>query len=270
MISAQQELLAAQFRFLKGLKSMKESKLRKKHKETFATSKYNVKVPKWMHRSIIERRLFYYYALRNYHYPREHQIAQEFRRKARFILSPDYILGIDRVEDARQRLKQASYFTATNIKAMPIAEVDRYLTGLSLFLECSEDMRRKVLWEWFNKPVGELVDHFGTRSRMRKVRRGNLNNGFKLLDLILENPRMGYDDFMETFGAQMPTATRNSFNNTRCLLRKAGYDIATLPKGPHRPAVVVGPYGHQQRARMLNDTTLQGVTDGEEQESEPF
>lgn len=272
MLKEAERLLAEQMRFLRRIKTMKESKLRRLHDSTFIGTKYAFKVPRWMHRSVLERRLFYFFCVKHYHYEREHPIAVEFRKKARFMLSKDYITGLDPAEQAKQALKEEQNFTVTNIKAMPIVEVDRYLASLSLYVEGPERSRRRVLWEWFNKPSSQLIGHLNhDEEKVTPRKKGALNNKYRIRDLILQNPRICYADFMDAFGAQMPTVTRESFNNARCILRKAGYDIPRLPNGPSRPAVVSGPYGHKKRARMLNDTTLLGVEHGEGQESaDPF
>lgn len=270
MIQSSKELLAQQFRFLHKIKRMKESKLRKLHDSTFIGTKYSVKVPKWMHRVVVERRLFYYYCLRHYHYPQDHPIAVEFRKQARIVLSLDYLQGVNNVEQAKQRVREMDFFTTTNIRAMPIVDVDRHLAGLSLYVEGPEKVRRKVLWEWFNVPATDLIRHLDSQGKEVAPRRtGPLNNKYKLRDLILKNPRIGWRDFLDAFGKQMPTVTLKSFHNCRWLLRKAGYDIPKLPMGPSRPTVVSGPGGILRRAKMLNDTTLLGVEEENGQE-EPF
>lgn len=264
-----EELLAKQMRFLYHVKNLKLKKLRRLHRKVFPKDHpYWVPLPKWLHRSSIERRLFYYFCLRNYHYPKDHPIYKQFKLNAKHVLSPKYFRGLDPTQQAKQRLSEHGMFTATRIKAMPIAEVDRYLASVSLFVEADETTRRKVLWEWFNKPSNELVQHFNkTGKRVRK--RGNLNNNYRLTELILENPTLQYDDFVEAFGEQMPTVSRASYNNTRCMLRKAGHDLPMFKRGPYRPAVVTGPYGKKvANFKPLNDTSLLGVTkDGKE---EPF
>lgn len=248
--------LRLQFKFLRKLKRMKELKLRRLHKETFKGTRFYVAIPKWMHRNVIERRLFIYFAVKHYHYNKEHPIAKEFRRQAKHILSKEYVHGIDPMQQAKIALKEQQNFTETNIRAMPITEVDRYLTSLGLFVSGNETLRRRVLWEWFNRPAKELVTHFNDKGQKVKARRtSSVNNKYRLRDLILENPTLGFHDFIDAFGQEMPTVTRASFNNARCILRKAGYDIPTLQSGPSNPAVVTGLYGHIQKARVLNDTT---------------
>lgn len=268
-MSQSEERLAKQFAFLRKLKRLRPLKLKRLHRKTFSNTKYSVRIPKWMHRSILERRLFYYFCLKNYHYPKNHPIAVEFAERAKHVLSQDYVRSIDKEEDAKQQVKDASYFSAEAIRCMSINEVDRYLASLSLYVEASEDARRKVLWEWFHLPATQLPAHYNPKGELVKPRRnrqGKLNNKYSLRDLILKHPTLGYRDFIEAFGQDMPTVSMASFHNTRSLLRRAGYSILALKKGPSRPAVVVGPYGQLTKARMLNDTTTLGAkADGEEE-----
>lgn len=256
-MEADQQAIAQQFDFLRKVKNLKEGKLRKMHDRIFDGTKYKVHIPRWMHRSILERRLFYYFCMTHYHYNDEHPVTREYMKRARFVLSTEYVGGIDKTTQAKEALKEHLNFTASHIKLMPIIEVDRYLASLSLYIEAPEEIRRRCLWEWFNRPTADLIKHFsssGTKVVARKT--GLLNNKYKLRDLILENPSLSFNEFMEAFGQQMPTVSRFSFNNARCLLRKAGYEIPELKKGVSRPAVVYGPYGHPKKGRSLLNTTI--------------
>jgi len=235
-----------QISYLRKLKSMKLSKLAKLHKETFENSKFKVDIPKWMHRSILEKRLFYYYCVEHYHYPWDSEPARAFRKQAKYFLSKEYVQDVDPQKIAKQRLKELRNFTVSNIKAMPIVEVDRHLAALALYIEAPEKVRRKVLWEWFNQPASDLVQHFNDKGKMVSAS-GILNNKFVLRRLILENPSLNYADFVAVFGNDMPTVTRASYNNARCLLKRAGYDIPTTRGN----VVVSGPYGHPTKGKFV-------------------
>ena len=249
--------LIAQFNYLSMLKGLREGKLRKMHREVFRYTKWWIKIPKWIHRSLFERRLFYWFCAKNYHYPKEHPFTREFRRKASHILSREYAKNTDPEEDARQRLRDLANFSKANIKALEIAEVDRYLASLGLFIEADEPVRRKVLWEWFNRPASELVKHQNRKGKfVRAIRRGTANNGFYLRDLILQHPTIDFEEFRDRFGDKMPTVTRNSYNVARCLLRKAGYQIPKLHSGTRNPVLKRGVYGHLTMARSLLDTEI--------------
>ena len=258
--------LAAQFKLLRKLRRMSETELRKLHRRKFKHTPWDIRIPSWMHRSVVERRLFMLYCLYNYHYPKDHPIYKEFKRKALHILSRAYLEGIDPEAQTREVLRDRERFTASHIRNMPINEVDRMLTGLSLFVEGDEKTRRKVLYEWFHGPDSRHVKQTSHNGEKFAVRgKGTINNKYKLRDLILSNPTLPFNDFVRHFGHEMPTVSRASYNNTRSLLRKAGYDIPVIPKGPTDPVVVRGQYGHVTRAKMLNDTALQREEDyGEE------
>lgn len=251
-----------QFSYLRMLKRLKEAKLRGLHDSTFRHSKrFNVVVPKWMHRSVLEKRLFYYYCVEHYHYPWESTPSKEFRKKASYYLSKEFVSTSDPQKIARQRLKEERNFTVTNIKAMPIVEVDRHLAALGLYIEGPERTRRKVLWEWFNEPASDLIQHFNHKGKMVSAS-GILNNKFCLRKLILENPTLDWHSFLRIFGNDMPTVTRASFNNARSKLKKAGYEIPTTKSS----IVVTGPYGHLTKGKFQTVTTNQEDENGEEHE----
>ena len=262
-----EEILAKQFRFLRYLKRLKPRKLRRYHRKIFPkVHPYWIRIPRWIHRTVLERRLFYYFCLKNYHYPQDHYIYRQFKQNAKHVLSQTYIKDLDPTEQAKQVTKEYMSFTPTRIKSMSIVEVDRYLASLSLFVEADEDTRRKVLWEWFNKPGDELTAHFNRRGLMVR-KKGPVNNKYRLRELILENPMLQYDGFVEAFGEQMPTVSRASFNNARSQLKKAGYELPILPRGPYKPVVATGKHGKLSKARQIVDATPTGIDNGKE---EPF
>lgn len=249
-MEADQQAIAQQFEFLRKLKNLKEEKLRKMHDRIFDKTKYKVRIPRWMHRSVVERRLFYYFCMSHYHYDENHPVTKAYMKQAKFVLSPEYLGGIDKTTQAKEALKEHMNFSASKIRAMTMVEVDRYLASLSLYIEAPEEIRRQCLWEWFNRPSSDLVKHFSDSGTQVAARRtGLLNNKYRLRDLILENPSLCYNDFLEQFGEQMPTVSRFSFNNARSLLRKAGYEIPELKRGICRPAVVYGPYRQPKKGR---------------------
>jgi len=246
MVLVDLTVLKKQFAYLRKLRGMRSRTLARLHEKKFKGTKWYVEVPRWFHRSIMERRLFFYYCAKNYHYPDSHPITREFRRKAAHILSKQYIADIKPEEYSRKRLRELSLFTRANIDAMSINEVDRYLASLGLFIHSDEEHRRKVLWEWFNEEPSKLGSHLNLKGdkMVRPVRRGSLNNQYVLKDLIVANPEMDYDAFMDTYGGKMPTVTRKSFNFSRCILRKKGYDLPKFAGGPVPP---------DQRRRVVSD-----------------
>ena len=57
---------------------------------------------------------------------------------------------------------------------------------------------------------------------------GHRLNKHCLQDLILENPEMGWQEFQDRFGLEMPTVTSNSFFYTRGHLKKQGHELVCL------------------------------------------
>lgn len=260
-----EEKLNSQFEYLRFLKTRTEKQLRKHHAKIFAGTRYDFDIPSWMHRTVLEKRLFYYYCAKNYHYKSDTEVAKEFKRKVKALLQVNHALEQTAEKVTIEQLKNSEYFTATNIKAMSIADVDRYLAALNIYVEAPEKQRRKILWEWFHRPTEQLVEHFNAKGIPVPARhKGEHNNKYKLAELILQFPTIRYSEFRKQFGRQMPTVTRASFLNSRCRLRKAGYDIPQTRRGPEDPVVVVGLYGHTQKTKTLKPLPLQETTDGEE------
>lgn len=117
-------------------------------------------------------------------------------------------------------------------------EVERTLVLAGIFVDCPPERKRELLYELYHKPSEDLPT-----SIVRTTRAARGHNQKCLRDLIIENPALAYNDFMQSYGRQMPTVTRASYNSTRNQLRKAGYDIPRLPPGPTHPAVKKGKVG---------------------------
>lgn len=224
--------LAAQMERLQELKRMGDHDLRREYKRVFKGTKYWRHVPGWMHRSELERRLWYAFALKHYHYPPDHDIAIAFRRQAKKYLLRHYD---DPSEEFRRAMGDYLRFSKPAIKEMAIEEVDRYLLVLGLYVHhVSPGKRRKVLWEWFNRPLRDL-SKTKLYQRLRTHRSGRLSNQAVLRDLILAAPDMTFWEFKERYGQMMPTVTRRSYIDARYQLRKAGYELPRLSfVNPHK------------------------------------
>lgn len=248
--------LVKQFAYLRKLKAMSDARLRKHHTAVFKHSKYNTRIPKWVNRVVLERRLLYYFAGHNYHLNRASKEGREFLRQAKEVLSPEYYKEFDISIDSTESLKILSNFSEEKVAKMDIQEVDRCLSLLNMYIDGTETTRRKVLCEWYNSPAKDLIPHRNVKGQVvRPVRKGSANNKFYLRDLILEHPTLDFQEFRERFGVDMPTVTRDSFNNQRSILRKAGYQVPYLVSGVRNPAVKRGTLGNYTRARPLNRLT---------------
>lgn len=240
--SFDKEAFDKQNRYRRYLRKIPKRELREKHDKAFAGTKYAVKFDDNYHRSIFERRLWLWFALRHYHFPKEHKAYQHFSERVDRELRPHHFDRVRKEEEARRHLKELDRFSKAGIKAMSINEVDRYLTGLNIFLpDATRAQRRKCLYEYFNEPSKNLPKRFKDTGREVRVHRhGRINNKYVLFDIILKHPDMTYNDFKDKYGAVMPTVTRESFNNQRAKLRKAGYDLPRLKPGPSRPVISGG------------------------------
>lgn len=223
-LTEQRRLLAEQFKYLRKIKKMKILALRAHHNEVFAGSRYSKKIPKWVHRSHLERRLFYAFCIRHYHYPKGHEIRIKFFKVARAFLRKQ--ITVDSVERAEETLKNQELYSLANVRSMHINEVDRALSLLGIYVDATTDQRRTLLHEWYNEPLENLVKVLDDEGKLVASRRtGRLNNQYKLRRLILRFPTMDWETFRLQFADRMPTVSRSSFNNTRSALRRAGYDI---------------------------------------------
>lgn len=243
-----------QMRVLVRLKKRSLRKLRRMHKEVFAGTEWFVRLPEWMSKDTIVRRLWFYYCYTHYHYPDDHEVTIHFRKRAAEFLDPANLTERHEEEVARNQLRDLERFSKTNILTMDINQIDRYLAGLGragIHVDAPEDVRRRILWEYFNLPQSLIIRTNNAKgNRVRRYRHGRINNKWALKDLILVNQGMGYDAFRATFGEVMPTVTRSSFNTARSLLRKMGYQIERIKPGPAHPVVVEDKDGNQTKGRL--------------------
>jgi len=221
----QTKLLELQFRYLAYLKKLSERELRNLHNELFIGSKYAQKIPKFVHRDKIEQRLWLVFCMRNYHYPKGHPVRVNFFKNAKKVLSTK--LYKDKEEELNEHLKKRERFSKSAINAMTSTEVDRYLTALNIHIEGGDDIKRRCLYEWYNLPQKDLI---ADDPELDKQKKGlnKLHNKYNLRSLILQYPLLDFDTFKLNLGHEMPTVSRASFNNTRSLLRKAGYKVPKL------------------------------------------
>lgn len=226
-----------QMRILRKLKRTKPEALRRLHSQKFAGTPWYIKLPRWMDKQTVIRRLFYLYCLQNYHYDDDTAIYQHFKKKAERFLSPSNLVEVRKEAQSLRQLYDFERFTKRSIKAMPINQVDRYLAALDRYIEADQPTRRKVLWQMFNRPQRQHIEDKMRRGRPRQRTNGRLNNKYVIRDLILTNPEMTYDEFWTTYGPVMPTVSRGSFTHARYLLRKAGYNMEYLKPGPSQPVV---------------------------------
>ena len=219
--------LTAQFNYLRKLKRLPVKKLRQLHQSKFKGTRYWVEIPRWVHRSVLENRLWYLYAIRNYHYPKGHALTTSFRKKAKAMLLVKVVP--DMKEDMTQaQLSNEMLFTEESIDSMSDEDVDRYLISIGLYIDAEALEKKQALYEWHKSEYADLPD-----AAKKTTKRARFNNQHVLRKLVVENPAMTWYEFKDKFGDSMPTVTKNSFLNTRSKLRKAGYAMPALDKHPN-------------------------------------
>lgn len=224
--------LKEQFNYLKKLRQMSIPKLRRLHSKTFDRTKWRLRLPGGIPRDFIEKRLWTIYCVRNYHYPPDHEVTQEFRKLAKQILSDTHVVDLSPEEKLRARAKEFEQFSWESIQEMELNEVDRWLALVGIYVDCKPSYRRQLLYEFYHKPKEDLPPDV-----VRNNRAARTNNRYVLRDLVIKNPRLCYDEFMKEYGDRMPTVSRDSFNSTRSALRRAGYKLPALRPGPKNPAI---------------------------------
>ncbi len=242
--------LREQFKFLRYIGRLKDRDLRALHKEKFKDTPFEMDVPTSSHRDFLTRRLWFFYCLCNYHYERNTKVYKMFRQRALTALKAPYDDGHDRMEEVcKTKAKEIRMFTLEKIKRMDTNLVDRYLATLGIYAQVEPHERKQMLFEYFHKQIRP------SKQRQYEQGAGRLNNKYCLRDLILAGPEMSFNQFGLKWGNDMPTVTESSYNNARCLLRRAGYKLPYLRTGPSDPAVIriINPNGQVRRGRDNDD-----------------
>ncbi len=243
--------LRKQFRFLGYLQRLSHRRLVELHDKTFRGTKWFLQIPRMAHKEFVIKRLWIFYCVTHYHYP-EGKTREAFRKRARAVLSKSYSPASDSIEEmAKTQAMDHRQFSQSNIKVMHINEVDRHLAIAGIYVEIEEWQRKRLLWEYYNRPS----------KTMRQHRHERVNNRYYLTDIVLAHPTMTYTQFLAEFGNRMPSVTRSSFNNARSKLRGVGYQVPRLRCGPTDPTIV-----------NLDGKAMRGrheEADRESQETEP-
>jgi len=228
------ENVKLQFDYLKKLKKMKIGKLRKEHREVMNQTKWaDVKIVK-PYRALLERRLFIFFCLCHYHYPKGSTPRLTFFRKAKKELAKPFNPLPPPQEEKRRRkeqYKQTILFTKRNINEMHINQVDKYLAEFSIYVDIRNRDKRKLLWEYHRLPTSMLAKTLNEAGEVvypRRLGALRMQNKWVLRDLICENPTMTYGQFTERYGDKMPNVSRASFKVTRSQLKTAGYELPDL------------------------------------------
>lgn len=236
------EKLKSQFVYLRRIKRMIPATLRKHHREVMRGTKYAktklVKPP----RSLIEKRCFYLFCMKHYHFPRGSAPRIMFFKLAKATLMQGFNPLPPKEEESRKKREQyemTHLFSKVSINAMHHNQVDKYLLAFGIHVEVPYKQKRMLLWELHRYPTRLLpktMSEKGAIMRPRHLEKMRLENTWNLRDLILENPTMGYVEFSERYGNDMPMTSSGSFKVTRSQLKRAGYEMPDLRK--HGQAVI--------------------------------
>jgi hypothetical protein len=236
------ENLGKQEEYLAYLKALRLRDLRVLHRRVFKETKWNHLVPRGLPTSIIRswltRRLFLYFAVRHYHWPKGHEIRKRFVRRAKAVLGGRYFDSEQTVDQevAREMLDHSA-FTKKAIKKLPELEVDRYLAMAGIVLDKSVPLgkKRKCLWEYYHLPRHKLPRVPRKEPDPDIPFKGRLMtpapNGRTLKDYILRYNSLNYDKFMKRFGKYFPSTTRASFTVYRAKLRAEGHQMPQFARG---------------------------------------
>lgn len=219
--------LKAQFQYLRKIRRMGYMELRAHHDEVFEETKWQMRLPRMVQKETVVRRCFFWFCLNNYHYPPESKPYKAFAVQAKRILRTIHASGrYDREEAVLDKLAKQNYFSKKSILAMPIAEVDRYLTVLGIWADVDGDTRRRLLWSWFHQKDGTA-----SPESIRRNANGRVTGVYCLRDIVVEHPDWTFAQFKASiYGERMPTTTPTSWHNARWWVKK--YAGVKLPKHP--------------------------------------
>lgn len=212
--------LDSQYRFLAYIRRLDGRKLRRLHRETFARypegHPWNVKIPKWVPRHYVERRLWYEFAVRNYHIKGE--FFDQFRKEASRFLRQEYTPDdISAVLSIFSELKRLRGLDLQTIMQMDIERVDQTLMQLGYVVNGTDEVKRLTLFEIVDaqRTDVEAVPKYTTGRIIARA-----TNRWVLADIIRRYPSLTWREFVDKFGPEMPTVNLRSFNDTKSRIRK--------------------------------------------------
>lgn len=214
--------LQFQFDYLAKIRKLRLRRLVELHNDTFEGTKYWIPTECFTREELVKR-LWYYFAAKNYH--EDGQLRKVFFERAKQYLTHNPLKERQIKETKLQELLEQGYLTEKRIYELQIQEVDTFLSILGLWTDVGPDRRRKILLAYIINPK--------SRRTVRKWlgRRPGLDNLYCLEDIMIKYPSMKYIEFRSKFGASMPTTTRESFDQQKYRLRKLGKIEKFIPKG---------------------------------------
>jgi hypothetical protein len=221
--------LRAQQLYYSKLRRLSKTKLLAHHKHVFPSDhRYFIKLPKYLPRHYLERRLYFYYCANKFHLSNKYKKA--FFQRAHKILTHEHTneslaADLSIVRDLTDFRK----FTPEGVLKLPEARVDTYLVRLGYDMQhLPLDEKRQILVELYTMHPGDIVPRFSLRTG-RPLRYKRDLSKLTMKSLILKHPNWCFAEFQERYST-VRSITKQTWYNARRELRKAGYDLPSVYK----------------------------------------
>lgn len=236
------DALHRQHDFYMKLKEMYPKKLKDLHEKTFKGTKWWHVPPRGVETKLLKewliRRIWIFYAVKNYHFPKGSEFRTMFMRRAKKVLS-NKLASSDALADQvlSDNLKDAGWISKEGIASLSNEEVDQLLTqyGVNFTDDIPSEQRRYALWELYTKPGSKTLKQKPASSDKRgekqvAAKRPSKKGGPSLRSAIIHFPYLSYKDFVKKLGKKFPTTSSSSFAMTKSVLRGEGYNIPILDR----------------------------------------
>lgn len=226
--------------YYKKLKAMYPKKLKALHEKTFKNTKWWHAPPKGVARHLLKewliRRLWIYYAVKNYHFPKGSEIRAMFVKRAKAVLSNKLDQSTAYSDNVlSKKLQSPDWISKEGIDSLSDEEVDQLLTryGVNFADDIPSEQRRYALWELYSKPGSKTLKtkpSAGDKRGEKQVaaKKASSRSKVSLKEFVIEHPHLSFRDFQKKYGKKYPTVTSGYFAVTKSLLRKEGYVIPKL------------------------------------------
>jgi len=236
------DALDKQRKFYTELKSMGVKKLRDLHKKTFAKTKWWHEPPRGVDRKLLKewliRRIWMYFAVKNYHFPKGSDFRSNFVKRAKHVLADRLDLSDDDTDGIlAKKIKQSDLLSHEGIATLSDEEVDKVLIqyGVNFTDDIPSEQRRFALWELYNKAGSKTLKTKPASDDKRgekqvAARQAKAKGKGMMRDFIIQHPHLSFSDFQKKAGKKFPTTTRSSYAMTKSVLRSEGWSIPVLDR----------------------------------------
>lgn len=264
--------------YYKKLKAMGVKKLRHLHMTTFKKTKWWCSPPRGVARHLLKewliRRLWIYFAVKNYHFPKGSEFRSMFVKRAKVVLMNKLELSTSYSDQVMaKKLQDSSWIDKEGIDKLSDVEVDQLLSrhGVNFADDIPMEQRRFALWELYNKPGSKTLktkpsatDQKGEmqvaakRPSARRSAKESTERG-ALKEYIIAHPGLTYADFMKKAGRKFPTTSSGSYNMTKSILRKEGWNIPLLGRGRYSSSIKDAPPATKRRKKSKKSSKKKSV-----------